>query len=132
MRLDDLAAEIQANTPTASGVQVTPTMLFDPKELLEYPLAELCRDAGAGIRHSNVQESFAVCYRILPRRHADRHRATARGIFEGIGNEVGKDNTQARNIATHNSLPAIPNNPQDDFRILVPLPQCADGVLNQG
>ena len=65
MRLDDLAAEMQANTRTASAVQVTPTMLFDPKELLEYPLAELCRDAGAGIRHSNVQESRAFHYRVL-------------------------------------------------------------------
>ncbi len=68
MRLDNLAAEIQANARAPSTVRVTPTMLFNAKELLEHSLAKLRRNAGAGVRHGNVQEALSLRCCILPGR----------------------------------------------------------------
>jgi hypothetical protein len=60
MRLNDLTAEVQANTGPPPAMGTAFVVLLDAKEFLEHPLAKLWGNPRTGICHGNVQETIAL------------------------------------------------------------------------
>lgn len=86
VRLNDLTAEVQANTGPAPAIGAASAVMLDAKEFLEHPFAKLCGNPWTGICHGNLQEAFTLYGGVLPRCHLDRYRAAARGIRERVRN----------------------------------------------
>jgi len=63
---DNLTAQIEASPRTVCAVRPIRVVMLKAKKFLEHALANLRRDARAGICHGNMQELLSVSSGTLP------------------------------------------------------------------